>query len=54
MTVEKKAIYKRVWLWLLAAAAIIALISGMHSPEMAFRLHRVKLLMTCSPLVRRT
>ena len=39
---EKKAIYKRMWLWLLAAAAIIALISWMHSPEVTFRLHRVK------------
>lgn len=38
----QKPVYRRVWFWLLAAAALIALVSWLRSPEMTFRLHRGK------------
>lgn len=38
----KKPVFKRVWFWLLAIAALIALVSWLRSPEMLFRLHRGK------------
>ena len=42
MEKAKKPVYKRVWFWLLAIAALIALVSWLRSPEMLFRLHRGK------------
>ena len=38
----QKPVYRRVWFWLLAIAALIALVSWLRSPEMLFRLHRGK------------
>lgn len=32
----QKPVYRRVWFWLLAAAALIAAVSWLRSPEMTF------------------
>lgn len=38
----QKPVYRRVWFWLLAAAALIAVASWLRSPEVMFRLNRGK------------
>lgn len=38
----KKPVFKRLWFWLLAIAALIALVSWLRSPEVMFRLNRGK------------
>lgn len=38
----QKPVYRRVWFWMLAAAALIALVSWLRSPEVMFRLNRGK------------
>lgn len=38
----QKPVYRRVWFWLLAIAALIALVSWLRSPEVMFRLNRGK------------
>lgn len=42
MEKSKKPIHRRVWFWLLAIAAVIALTSWLRSPEVTFRLQRAK------------